>query len=176
MPGLCALRLLARAFSEFYEIREWRATMCCNKKGALELSLYRQRWIKPSAKCADIQCSLKATKHTFTGKFLYSHMYGYMDKHLLWHQLSLFQQLSCVCNMLAKSAVTTAMIEDYYDTPTQLLPKGDVPVIIWGNKVTDGISHSIRFHAIKEVARKYLGYWKKNPWPNDRGSGNKKSI
>jgi hypothetical protein len=55
------------------------------------------------------------------------------------------------------------MIEGYYDRPTPLLPKEDVAVIIWGNKVTDNISSSIRFHASKEVARKYLGNWKKNP-------------
>jgi hypothetical protein len=132
------------------------------------LSLYHQRWMKPSMKCADIQPSLKATKLTFTDKFLYSHVHGHMDKYLLWHQLSLFQELNCVCNMLAKSAVTTAMIEGYYDRSTQLLPKEDIAVIIWGNKVTDNISHSIRFHASKEVARTYLGNQKKNPWPNDR--------
>jgi hypothetical protein len=60
------------------------------------------------------------------------------------------------------------MIECYYDRPTPLLPKEDVAVIIWGNKVTDNISSSIRFHASKEVARKYLGNQKNKSWPNDR--------
>jgi hypothetical protein len=91
-----------------------------------------------------------------------------MDKYLLWHQLSLFEELNCVCDTLAKSAVTTAMIKGYYNRSTQLLPKEDVAVIIWGNKVTDNISHSIRFHASKEVARKYLGNQKNKSWPNDR--------
>ena len=60
------------------------------------------------------------------------------------------------------------MIEGYYDRSTQLLPKEDIAVIIWGNKVTDNISHSIRFHASKEVARTYLGSRKKKLGPNDR--------
>ena len=37
---------------------------------------------------------------------------------------------------------------------------------IWGTKVTHDISHPIRFHASKEVARQYLGNKKKNSWPN----------
>jgi hypothetical protein len=114
MLGLCALHLLARAFLEFYMIQGWKATLCCNNKRVLELSLYSRRRIRPSAKCADIQQSLKATKHTFTGKFTYLHVHGHMDKYLLWHQLSLIQQLNCICNTLAKQAVTSAMTEGPY--------------------------------------------------------------
>jgi hypothetical protein len=44
------------------------------------------------------------------------------------------------------------MMQGYHDRPTQLLPKEDVAVVIWGNKITDDISHPIRFHASKEVA------------------------
>jgi len=65
--------------------------------------------------------------------------------------------------MLAKQAVTSAMTQGYHDRPTQLLPKEDVAVVIWGNKITDDISSPIRFYASKEVARQYLGNRKKNP-------------
>ncbi len=142
--------------------------MCCDNKRALEQSAYTCWRIRPSAKCADIKRSLKATKHTFTGKFTYRHVYGHMDKYLLWHQLSLIQQLNCICNTLAKQAVTLAMTQGYHDRPTQLLPKEDVAVVIWGNKITDDVSSPIRFHASKEVARRYLGNRKKNPWPNEQ--------
>ena len=91
-----------------------------------------------------------------------------MDKYLLWHQLSLIQQLNCVCDTMAKQAVTLAMMQGYHDRPTQLLPKEDVAVVIWGNKITDDISSPLRFHASKEVARRYLGNRKKNPWPNEQ--------
>jgi hypothetical protein len=168
MLGLCALHLFARALSEFYKIQEWKATMGCNNKRALEQSSYTCRRIRPSAKCTDIQQSLKATKHTFTGKLTYLHVYGHMDKYLLWHQLSLIQQLNCVCDTLAKQAVTLAMMQGYHDRPTQLLPKEDVAVVIWGNKITNDVSHSIRFHASKEVTRQYLGNRKKNSWPNEQ--------
>jgi hypothetical protein len=68
--------------------------------------------------------------------------------------------------MLAKHTVTLAMTEGFHNRPTQLLPKEDVAVVIWGNKITDDISHTIRFQASKEVARKYWGNKKKNPWPS----------
>jgi hypothetical protein len=164
--GLCALHLLARALSEFYELKEWEATMCCDNKRALEQSAYTRRMIRPSAKCADIQRSLKATKHTFKGKFTYLQVYGHMDKYLLWHQWSLIQQLNCVCDTLAKQLVNLAMMQGYHDRPTDLLPKEDVAVIIWGNKITNDISYPIRFHASKEVARRYLCNRKKDPWLN----------
>ena len=135
MLGLCCLHLLARGLSEFHQIKGWKATLCCDNKSALEQSAYTRRRIRPSAKCADIQRSLKATKHTFTGQFSYLHVYGHMDKYLLWHQLSLIQQLNCVCDTLAKQAVNLAMTQGYHDRPTQLLPKEDVAVIIWGNKL-----------------------------------------
>ncbi len=89
MPGLCNLHLFARALSEFHKIQEWRATLCCNNKRALEPSLYARHKIRPSTKCADIQQNLKAMKCTFTGTFTYLHVYGHMDRYLLWHQLSL---------------------------------------------------------------------------------------
>ena len=40
MLGLCCLHLLARALSEFYQIQEWEATLCCDNKRALEQSAY----------------------------------------------------------------------------------------------------------------------------------------
>jgi hypothetical protein len=42
--------------------------LCCNNKRAFELSSYARRRIQPRTKYADIVRSLKATKHTFTGK------------------------------------------------------------------------------------------------------------
>jgi hypothetical protein len=168
MLGLCSLHLLARALSEFYQIQDWDATLCCDNKSALEQSAYTRKRIRPSAKCADIQRSLKSTKHTFKGKFTYLHVYGHMDKYLLWHQLSLIQQLNCVCDTLAKQAVKIALTQGCHDRPTQLLPKEDVAVVIWGNKITDDVSSSIRFHASKEEARRYLGTRKKKPWSNEQ--------
>jgi hypothetical protein len=40
-----ALHLLARAVVEFYQIKGWSATLCCNNKRALKLSSHHLRRI-----------------------------------------------------------------------------------------------------------------------------------
>jgi hypothetical protein len=92
-------------------------------------------------------------------------MYGHMDQHLSWSQLSLTQQLNCVCDTLAKQAVTRAIIKGYNDGHTQLLPQEDVALIVWGDKVTGNISGPLRFYASKAVAPKYhIHQRKKGKW------------
>jgi hypothetical protein len=112
MLGLCALHLFAQAAAKFYKVEQWSAMLGCDNKRALELSSHHGRRIRPSAKCADIRCNLRAIKQTFNGNFQYFHIYGHMDKYLKWEQLSLIQQLNCVSNTLAKRAITTATLSE----------------------------------------------------------------
>jgi hypothetical protein len=69
---------------------------------------------------------------------------------------------------LAKKSITTAIIHSYHDRQSQLLPKEDVALVIWVNKITGNILPPLRFHASKEVARKYLATCKKDKWSNER--------
>ena len=71
-----------------------------------------------------------------------------------------------VCDTTAKGAVQRAITAGYISTPTQILPREDVAIVIWGNKITNDVSHPVRFHASKEVARRILTDMKK--WPQDR--------
>jgi hypothetical protein len=89
-----------------------------------------------------------------------------MDQYLPWNKLNLMQQFNCICNTLAKKALTDAIISGYHDRPTQLLPCKDVALVIWGNKVTGDISPSLHFHASKELARNYLWNCTRDKWPN----------
>jgi hypothetical protein len=135
MLGLCALYLLARAITEHYNLSRWSAMMCCDNKRALLLLSHHKGRIRLSAKCADIGRCFKATKQTYQGGFKYIHVYGHMDQHLPWSQLNLTQQLNCVCNSLAKQAVTKAIINGYQEGQAQLLPQEDIALIVWGDKV-----------------------------------------
>ena len=36
MLGLCALHLFARALTEYFKVKKWRATICCDNQRALE--------------------------------------------------------------------------------------------------------------------------------------------
>ncbi len=101
--GLCALHFLARAVAEFYELGGWTTTLCCNSKQALEKSSNNRSRIRPSVKCADIRHSLRTAKLLLRGSFHYVHVYRHMDRHLTWDQLTLTQQLNCICNALEKS-------------------------------------------------------------------------
>jgi hypothetical protein len=167
MPGLCALHLLAQAVAEFYKIKGWSAILCCNNKRALELSSQHLHCIHPSARCADIPRSLKATKQFLQGVFRYVHVYGHMDRLLKWEQLMLVQQLNCVCDTMAKRSITLAINHGYHGRQSQFLPKEDVALVIWGDKVTGNILPPLRFHASKEVARKHLATCKKDKWSNE---------
>jgi hypothetical protein len=105
----------------------------------------------------------------YQGGFKYVHVYGHMDQHLSWSQHSLTQQLNCVCNTLAKQAVTRAIIEGYNNGHAQLLPREDVTLIVWGDKVTGNISGQLRFHASKAVALKYhIHQRKKGKWTHEQ--------
>ena len=87
------------------------------------LSSHHNGRICPSAKCANIRWSFKATKWSYQGGFTYIHVYGHMDRDLSWSQLSLTQQLNCVCDLLAKQAVTSAIIEGYNTTKHNYVPE-----------------------------------------------------
>jgi hypothetical protein len=54
-----------------------------------------------------------------------------------------------------KKAVTNAITNGHIEGPTQILPRKDAALIIWGNKITGDISGSFCFHASKSVACKY---------------------
>jgi hypothetical protein len=115
-------------------------------------------------KCADVRRNFRATKQTNLGSFTYVQIYGHMDNYLSWTQLSLMQQLNCLCDTLAKKAVTTATVKGYHDRPAQLLPQEDVALIVWGSKITGDVSGTLQFHASKAAARIYFQQRKKNKW------------
>ncbi len=168
MLGLACLHLLARAVVEFFNLGQWAAVISCNNKKALDLSLNHRRRIKQIAKCANIRHSFQATKQTFIGGFKNVHIYGHMDQYLPWNKLNLMQQINCVCYTLANKALTNAIISGYHDRPPQLLPRKDVALVVWGNKVTGNISPLLCFHASKELARNYLRNRTRDKWPNKR--------
>ena len=130
----------SRGGCQIFDLGQRAAIHACNKKRALELLSNHCRRIKPSANSADIRRSFRASKQGYIGGFKYIHIYGHMDQFLPWNQLSLMQQLNCVCNTLAKKALLLAIISGYHDRPTQILLREDVALVIWGNKVTGDIS------------------------------------
>jgi hypothetical protein len=118
----------------------------------------------PKCKMRRYQKEFLCNKIILTRTFKYVHIYGHMDKYLLWVQLGLMQQLNCVCDMLAKQSAVMAIIHGYNNRPTQILPCEGIVLVVWGNKITGNISGPLCFHASKEMARKYLQHRIKNKW------------
>jgi hypothetical protein len=159
MLGLCAMHTLAQATQEYYHLHCWSTTLCCDSKKALDMSHFHHCRIKQSAKCADMHRILQAIKSKSSGKIIYQHVYGHMDKYLLWERLSLIQQMNCVCDTLAKAALTTAINSGHYQCPTQFLPREDAALVVWGENITGNISQGVQF------ARKHLQNQRVNHWP-----------
>ena len=91
-----------------------------------------------------------------------------MDQYLLWHQLTLKQQTNCVCDTLAKNAITKAMREGYHHRTEQLLPTEDVALIVKGNKITNDIADPLRFHTSRLEAMRFYTTRNKNRWSRER--------
>jgi hypothetical protein len=122
-----------------------------------------------SAKCADIRRNFHTIKQAHQGRFKYVHVYGHMDQHLSWAQLSLPQQLNCVFNTLAKQVVMITIVKGYHNGPALILPRENVTLIVWGDKITGNILGPLRFHASKLLAHKCLTHQqKKNKWTHDQ--------
>jgi hypothetical protein len=164
--GLCLLHLVALALFEFYKVSGWKAALGCNNLRTLILSSKERWWIKPSTACLDIHWGFHSTRKNFTGCFKYQQVAGHMDKYLLWHQLSLIQQLNCVCNTTVKRAVHKAIMTGYTSTPTQILTREDISIVIWGNKIENDVSQPVCFRASKELAQKLLTDTRK--WPQEQ--------
>ncbi len=75
--------------------------------------------------------------------------------------------IDCVCNTLAKKAITTAKIKGYHDRPTPILPCKDVALVIWGCKIMGDTSSPPLFHGSKEMAQNYLRTHPNNKWPGE---------
>jgi hypothetical protein len=56
-------------------------------------------------------------------------------------------------------------MKGYHNSLTQILPREDVALFVWGDKIMGNISSSLRFHVHKSVTCKYhIHQWKKGKW------------
>jgi hypothetical protein len=153
---LSALHILALAFKLHYNITgSFGHLWCDNERALAKAKLFRRR-IPPSSNHGDILRVLRNVKHRLGVVFSYNHVYGHEDKKKLWHRLSLEEKLNCVCDQLAKAAVTIA-IAATGPPKDQMLPLESAAIFLRGNKLTGDISEPTRFAlATTEVRRFYI--------------------
>src|SRR6056300_803772 len=88
-------------------------------------------------------------------KCLYRHVDAHQDRHKLWWQLTLEEQLNCVCDSLAKAAVSRSMETPLPRDIKQLLPLEKAAVFVNGIKLNNDVSKEVRFCLGESDARKF---------------------
>ena len=94
-------------------------------------------------------------------------MQSHQDKYKLWSELTIEQQLNCVCDTLAKSAVTRSLQPAHIRTTTLRLPCESAAVVISGIKQTSDVATEARFALGFKEAEKF--YTTPIGTINDRG-------
>ena len=72
-------------------------------------------------------------------------MRAHQDDIKLWHQLTLLQQLNCICDTLAQVAVTCSLATTVRRIPEQVLPTESVAVFVGGIKQTSNLAKNVCF-------------------------------
>jgi hypothetical protein len=153
--GLVALHTLLLALSIFYEVPVVNGRICCDNIAALKQSSFRRRRVKNGASQADLLRALRTLKQSQALKCLYKHVDSHQDRHKLWWQLTLEEQLNCVCDGLAKAAVSRSMEDPLPRNINQLLPLEKAAVFVNGNKLTTDVSKEARFCLGESDARQF---------------------
>ena len=89
-----------------------------------------------------VLCNVKTKlKSTFEYEWVPSHQ----DRYKLWSQLPLVQQLNCICDSLAKTAVQESLHCFDHRTRKQVLPCESAAVFVGGSKQTSDVARDVRF-------------------------------
>lgn len=122
------VRCLDRVLSNFFFLL-WTSgespfspiTIYCKNEKAGEQAHEEHRRVKPSWACADVLWSFRDTKLSLKMQLRFAHVPAHMDKLVPWGELSLPEQLNCMCDSLAMTALRKGVEEGYHDK-TNMLP------------------------------------------------------
>ena len=143
--GLLAIHVLMSALESFYNLKPSTAKICCDNSGALFKAKEYRRRIPTGASQADIKRVLRNIKTKLKSKFEYEWVPSHQDRYKLWSQLPLVQQLNCICDSLAKTAVQESLHCFDHRTRTQVLPCESAAVFVGGLKQTSDVARDVRF-------------------------------
>ena len=119
------------------------------------MSSWRRRRIKSGASNADVLRVLRRIKRDSRLQFTYEHVDAHQDRHKLWWQMTLEEQLNYACDILAKSAVSRSMVVALPSRGLQLLPLESAAVFVQDNKLTTDVSKEVRFALGEREARDF---------------------
>ena len=171
--GLLAIHLLGSAFEQYFGLSASTAVIACDNKGALFKSKEYRRRIPNSASQADIKRVLRNVKTKLRVSFAYEWVQAHQDNIKLWHQFTLLQQLNCICDTLAKVAVTRSLTPTTRHSTEQVLPTESAAVCVEGIKQTSNLSKNVRLVLGRADAKSFyttpMGSRDKNEKPSKQG-------
>ena len=153
--GLLAIHTLVAAIESFFKITIASGKICCDNMGALFKSKEYRRRIPTGAAEADIKRSLRNIKTTMITTFEYEWVESHQDRYKLWHQLTLVQQLNCLCDTLAKRAVADSLDPLSRPIGKQVLPRESASIFVGGVKQTTDVAKAVRFTIGHSDAEKF---------------------
>ena len=153
--GLLAIHTLVAAIESFFKITIASGKICCDNMGALFKSKEYRRRIPTGAAEADIKRSLRNIKTTMITTFEYEWVESHQDRYKLWHQLTLVQQLNCLCDTLAKRAVADSLDPSSRTIGKQVLPRESASIFVGGVKQTTDVARAVRFTIGHSDAEKF---------------------
>ena len=150
--GTLACHTFASALEEYYGIKGKGLKICCDNKGALEVASTRRRRVRTGSKHADIG----RAQRTVTGRLgvrpRYEWVKAHRDDKAKWDELTTEEQLNCICDELAKSAVKRGGKAGEREADKQRLPGEKCAIIVGGVKQVSDASDAIRHELSKAEA------------------------
>ena len=174
--GLLALHALLAAITIYFQVPAGKAKLCCDNAGALHKSRERRRRIPTGSAHADVLRALRNITTKALPSIIYEWVPSHQDDLKSWAALTTEQQLNCVCDSLAKSAVQDSLhCLDPWMRP-QTLPGELAAVVLDGVKQTGDVADGVRFAlGLTEARRFYTAPRGRRDsagrWPKDSGLG-----
>ena len=154
--GLCALQLLLLALEEWYHLSDNPTlTIYCDNEKAGERAQTQSRRIKPGWACADVLRSFRDTKLALKSSLLFRHVSAHMDDLLPWEQLSIPEQINCMCDSLAKEALQRGT-KEHYSNKSNMLPRELSAVFFDEGKSTTDPAEQLRLSLGRRQAKQFL--------------------
>ena len=107
--GVCAIHHLIAALTSFYKIKNCSTKIWCDNLSTVNVSKKKRRRVRPGSSCADILRNIRSIRNKTTATVKYGHVDGHSDKYLLWHQMTLEQQMNVICDGEANIAVARSI-------------------------------------------------------------------
>ena len=156
MLGLCALQLFMLAIDIWYSPQpKHPITIYCDNEKAGERAQEEHRRIKPGWSCSDVLRSFRDTKQELRMPLRFVHVSAHMDDVLTWEQLSVAEQLNCMCDALAKDALDKG-IRTLQASTTTMLPRELAAVFFSDGKSTSDPAEMMRIEIGHRKARWFL--------------------